>query len=719
MPKEIILKADEHERLVSILMEGRDGDLPDIDIVREALDEPAEDGSTTILNQPEVIESLKRLLAGRTAASGNGIDTEWTEWRCASLLLYEHSPILQTIAAPGDMPPRELLKRLTALSPEIAREQTASTQTRGSGMARYSTVTLVNALNAGGKLTGDAQMLIRLAAAWHIETASPTLQSIRPTDLDSPTKTIELLEALRAKIARELGIACGKGNKFAHAVPLVKLVYALAAAGLIPLDALEAYVRQAGAKDLYERSPLLRRIDSDEFRDAVTLIRKIHGLRSKVLREQGRKKKGHGSAPKGYASSTLLYAIAAGLGLEASIERHLRLANAYDLFMRSEILRGVEIDALMRPIDLIEKLSHLRSAIIREQQHVKRTNGGKRIETYSLMTLMNALAAGGKISGPVRKFSSLAAARDVYERSPTLGAIPDHVLRHDGHLLLFLLAFRDRVAIENLRARGKFSSEEVTFDGAEKHFALSSLIEALAAGGRIDAKRTARIMRTKAGPLEYFLARRDIAEPPVRQTLHFDGRKKKPGVLHLLDKTRFTWLNDPGRTLGESYIRSIMQMGRWFLKQPGAMSKSVYDAPAVFNAATLPIRNPELGMQSSDEITRRLSLLVFEAEESRRDFADSFLTDREALTLAEAAREHALAPAVSRLKAVTAARRIIAHNRAARGGVHPDIREAYASGIERICDLNEDLSTVSVKATSSLYLTALPMLTPGVMVRSP
>jgi len=167
------------------------------------------------------------------------------------------------------------------------------------------------------------------------------------------------------------------------------------------------------------------------------------------------------------------------------------------------------------------------------------------------------------------------AAPDIYDRSPTLQNIPPDVLQDDRALMRFLLTYRDRIAVENRRATGNLDHDQFTFAGAENNYSLGTLIHALSAGGVIDRKRAANVIRLIATPLQYFVEHRNKLETGIRQI------ENPKNIFADIDRSLFMKTSDPTQPLSKPYIQRIIQWARWFLGDPEVAVRSIYAADEI------------------------------------------------------------------------------------------------------------------------------------------
>jgi len=487
--------------------------------------------------------------------------------------LYDRSPILQKISVDDLSTPTVLIAKLVSLRPAIIEEQRSVRQVGASVLDDYALSTLVDALAAGGRMTQNVQNFKRLASARDLYDRSPILQRISGDDLSSPQKLIAVLVLLKPAIVEEQRIVRGVGADVLDDYALGTLLGALEAGGRIAQN-FQNYLRLAAGRDLYDRSPILQGISSDDLSPSKKLVAKLVLLRSAIIQEQRAARGVNEDALGDYALTTLVQALEAGGRITQGIQEYARLASARDLYDRSPILQGISSDELSTPAKLINKLVSLRPAIIQEQRTIRGV-GSDVLDYYSLGTLVNALGAGGKIARNFQQYTRLAGSRELYDRSPTLQSISLAVARNDDQLIRFLVTYRDRIAVENLHALSTLSASRFLFESAESHYSLSTLICALQAGGIITNRKKNRLDLSVASPVQYFLSRQDVIEPEILRTMNLWH------YMPVIDRSLFTYTNDPNRQLSDRYIGSIVKWSRWFLKDPEVAVRSIYKADEI------------------------------------------------------------------------------------------------------------------------------------------
>jgi hypothetical protein len=413
---------------------------------------------------------------------------------------------------------------------------------------------------------------------------SPILQGVPKEALAIPKALLEWLISNRSLIVEEQRQIRGVNDEELKDYALSTLIGALAAGRKLTRN-IPRYQRLAAARDLFDRSPILQGVPKEALATSKALLEWLISHRDLIVEEQRQIRGVNDEKLKNYALVTLIVALAAGRKLTGNIQQYQRLAAARDLFDRSPILQGIEKKYLGRPDALAEKLHELRPSIIEEQRNLRGFDA--RRENYAPSTLVEALWAGGRLTGDVQLYMRLAGARDLFEKSPTLKSIPNHVLDDNGSILRFLLTYRDRIAIENLRALGKLGPDEFGFANAWEHYALSTLVNALRAGGKIGEKRARKLNWTASTPLDYFMKRREVVEPAIRD-LNSSNISIYGNLPKHTDRSPFTSLKDPSRTLHAKYIRNIILSGKWFMNDPEVVIRSIYNAEELAFLALVP-----------------------------------------------------------------------------------------------------------------------------------
>ena len=437
----------------------------------------------------------------------------------------------------------------------------------------YALNTLVDALVAGRRIIQNIQPYNRLANARDLFDRSPMLQAISNDDLSTPERLITRLVSLRPAIIQEQRTLRGVGSDVLDDYALGTLVLALVAGGRL-VQNIQHYMRMAGGRDLYDRSFILQGISGNDLSTPERLIARLVSLRPAIIQEQRTARGVDEDALDDYSLMTLVRALEAGGRITRNTQDYERLATARDLFDRSPMLQGISNDDLSMPHRLIAKLISLRPAIVQEQR-TSRGVGSDVLNNYALTTLVQALAAGGRITWNDQHYLRLATARDLFDRAPTLQTLAVEVASDDEALMRFLITFRDRIAMENQHALGNLNPDDFLFEGAESHYSLSTLIGSLEAGGMITRQERNRLGLNVAAPLQYLLSRRAVIEPEIRNTMNL--RRYSSAI----DLSLFTYINDHGRELSPSYIKNIVKWSRWFLRDSEVAVRSIYKADEI------------------------------------------------------------------------------------------------------------------------------------------
>ena len=514
--------------------------------------------------------ALGTLMQALAAGGRIAQDFQQYERSASARELFDRSPILQGISSDDLSVPEKLIDKLVSLRPAIIQEQRAIRGVDAAALGDYALTTLVQALEAGGRIAQNIQKYMRLGGTRDLFDRSSILQGISGDDLSTPARLISKLASLKAAIVQEQQVVRGVDSSVLDDYALGTLVQALEAGGRLT-ENVQTYERFASARELFDRSPILQGISGDDLSTPARLISKLASLKPAIIQEQRVARGVNSWALSDYALTTLVQALEAGGRITQNIQNYMRLASARELYDRSAILQGIASDALSTPYKLVAALVSLRPAIIQEQRAVRGV-GSDVLDDYALGTLVTALIAGGKITQNTQRYERLAGSRELYDRSPTLWNIPLDVASDDEQLIRFLVTYRDRVAVENLRALGVLSPTQFLFEGAEAHYSVSTLLAALYAGGVITEHDKNQLGLNIISPLQYFLARRDVIEPEIRRIMNV--RRYKP----VIDMSLFTYTNDPRRQLSEFYVKNIVKWSRWFLRDPEVAVRSIYKA---------------------------------------------------------------------------------------------------------------------------------------------
>ena len=471
--------------------------------------------------------------------------------------LYDGSEILQDTPTDALKTPQALIEHLVKVRQEMVDEQNKTSSKKT--IENYALTTLVQALEAAGRISGNTQSYMRLAGARDLYDGSEILQNT-PTDaLKTPQALIEHLVKVRQEMVDEQNKTSSK--KTIENYALATLVLALEAAGRISGNT-QSYMRLAGARDLYDGSEILQNTPTDALKTPQALIEHLVKVRQEMVDEQN--KTSSKKTIENYALATLAWALEAGGRISGNTQSYTRLAGARDLYDGSEILQDTPTDALKTPQALIEHLVKVRQEMVDEQN---KTSSKKTIENYALTTLVQALEAGGRISGNTQSYMRLTDALDLYDTSPTLQNLPQQTIDNDELLMRTLLAKRDKIALEASDA--KRSGE---WQG------LATLILALHAAGRINKKHAIRLDTAVGSPLSYFLKRQEAVQSEVRNLIN---RGITRGIFHYVDRDLFTSIVDTNHIISDQYIRRIIKWGRWLLTDPDVALRSIYGADEI------------------------------------------------------------------------------------------------------------------------------------------
>lgn len=571
--------------------------------------------------------------------------------RIQGRVLYQRSPLLQGIPQAVLDSPLELAHHLAGLRHNIEQEQSLRT---GNPPQPYSLLSFIYAFEGADVLGDDIEKYEQAAFALDIYLHSPSLQGIPADDVASPEAAIDALARLRPTVLQELAAARPQ-------ISLATLAMAVIVGRRIERSS-HRYVRRAGARDLYDRSPLLQGLRTADLATPESLVQALLLLRPMIIEEQNALRGQHEFRIERYALNTLAEALGVAGRLPRDSQTYERFAGARDLYDHSPVLQGIDDAALSDPIALVGVLAALRPAIVEEQRALRGADE-EDAGDYALSTLVKALSAGGRIERNLQKYTRLASGWDLFDRSPTLQALPREIaaLRDHAKLMRFLLARRDRVAVENRLAIGELPPGAFLFPGAENHYALGTLIDALFAAGVVRSfAEYNEIVSAAAGPLEYVWKRRAEIEAEIRRLIA-TGREQ--GLSRIADPAVFVPLAGPPRPMSDKYVRNIIKWGRWFFADPDIATRSVY---------------------GGDE----LSALVFEGHRNLANAAPDAIARR---MLAGAAIVHADS-AGGRREVVSALDELLDHyDGFARAGIELDAElTAQLSALERLFEWNRD-----------------------------
>jgi len=594
--------------------------------------------------------------------------------------LYDRSPILQGIRDEDIATPRKLVAKLAKLLPAIAREQNRYKRENGINRKNgnngkksngYSLSTLMWAIASTGKLKGSVRAYVQAATSRDLYDCSEILRGIDSSCLATPYKLVETLRRLRPDIVAEQRRLQGPRGKKSNGYSIGFLVNAIASAVELP-GSERMYVQTASAFDLYDRSPLLQSIRGPALGSPVKLAKRLLSILPRIVEEQRNLRERNGQA-KDPTIIKMAEALVAAGRTSGSPQRYVRVAGDLERYERSRILQGLGEFSSMT--ELFARLGELRGEIALEQRQIRGV-AEEELPNYSLLSLVGSLGIGkGWSEARLDTYKRRATAFDIYHLSPTFQSIPSAALKDNRSILRFLLANRDRIAAECLKARGKLGLGEVLSPAVADHFAPSTLIGSLHAVGAIDKRMAEGLIGNWAGPLEYFMNRIDAVGPEVLSLIQNEITRSP---LDHVDLALFTRISDPDKLLGTGYVRKILRMGRWFLTDPKIVTKSIYDAHELAILARAPHFTPNRSDLVPEDISRRLD---------------------------EAARRADDDPYGARREVVEAMKGIVSYYE---GSEDPEARR-YLEGVERIVDWNNDALGLTQGALMASAAATLPM----------
>lgn len=316
--------------------------------------------------------------------------------------LYERSPILQGISDADLETPVKLLKKLVSSRPDIVEEQRKARGQEGGSSESYALSTLVQALEAGGRITKNKQTYERIAAGYELYKRSPLLQSISSEDVATPERLAERLVSLRSRIVEEQRQVRGVDEATLGSYSLGTLVDALEAGGKLRGD-LNLFKRVVIARDLYERSPILKGISDADLETPDKLLAKLIILRPAVVEEQRQVRGVDADQLENYSMPYLVHALCSGGRIKRAFQSYARVAGAYDIFNKSPTLQNFPRHMLADDESLIKFLLTRRDRIAVEIFAARdELEQGQFVfpdseKYYSLITLTETLRAGGLI----------------------------------------------------------------------------------------------------------------------------------------------------------------------------------------------------------------------------------------------------------------------------------------------------------------------------------
>lgn len=535
--------------------------------------------------------------------------------------LYERSSILRTIDKDALLSPQKLMSKLKTLRPHILKLKKNSNKTDGTPF--YSFLTLTRALIAGGMIPENkADAFERTASYRDFYERSAVLRNVVPKLTKKPELLATSLHIIRKQLEDEQSANRTERAEYGFST----IIDTLVACGAIQEDDEETFSRWANALDLYEHSPLLRSISLQNLSDIPTIAAQLKSIRRQVIEEQKRLKPDY--SPDQLSISTMLLSCMAGKialskpndvqALASKLHRMMRFITSAELYDNSPILQS--IDALSFE-ELYKKLKKLAPEISAEQRQA-RPKSAKRIPpAYSVSTLVAALQVGKKMTSTVNKTPDKdqtrnASARTIFERSPTLQQIGRMRLQDDFELARKLLARRDRIAVENMQAKGEIPSHSYHFPGAESYYALATLAGALRAGGLLEDQRATLLTQAFFGPIEYFLKRRNVIEPYIREL------KTQGHSLHTLkgvDLSLFTSISDPTKLVCGRYVRRILVLGAWLMTDTSIHLRSILHATEIVDMAFAEIENRLIPQEIAARLLRAKEKSAKEPACARRD----------------------------------------------------------------------------------------------------
>ncbi|MBN1283604.1 MAG: hypothetical protein JXA24_07530 [Proteobacteria bacterium] len=323
---------------------------------------------------------------------------------------------------------------------------------------------------------------------------------------------------------------------------------------------------------LFGRSPTLRGIAVDDISKPEPLLCRLSEAREAIERDLAMFE---GTIP-GSPSLTMLAMLSA---LEAAgkipagwtDKNRMQIVHA-EIFKRSATLRRVVAENREDPVALVLGLAAQRAEISAEAREASVKT--KDLGDYAIGTLVSAAIVAEPLLKDGQSARRLASSYDLYLRSPTLQATERSALADDRALMKFLLARRDRIAIECMNAMGKLKESAYTFPGASEHYSLHTLVEALYIAGRIEKTMAERLSRIAVGPLEYYLKNRDRL-PELDEVARMGGDRTPNNAF---DRARFTHSKDDSKLLSDDYIKRVFRWARWFYRDADIVTRSIYGA---------------------------------------------------------------------------------------------------------------------------------------------
>lgn len=362
----------------------------------------------------------------------------------------------------------------------------------------YSYVYLVECLIVRGVLPNKRKFW-SYASGMDLYVKSPTLSGVLDETLEDLTELIEWLSENKDSIEKEISSTEG--------VNINTLIVALQAAGRVPCD--QFINRFYGAREIYKNSPTIRAIPKETLEDPVVLINWLRKNREIIVAESG---------VQSAALATLVLALQSVNIIPINTQLYHRLANGRELFDRSDTLQKVPKKLLKNPIKLVNWLYSNRSQIVQE---------AGRGTTISVSSLVFAFL-GAKLIPLEQKYTRLSYARDLYDLTPTLQAVPQDVLGDPVLLVNWNHANREQISKEA---------------GRKETLSLVTLTEALQAAEIIPHEARYTML---ASAREYYDSCPALWEGPskwqnVQEIVFFLDRKREELVGKLDEKERISY----------------------------------------------------------------------------------------------------------------------------------------------------------------------------------
>jgi len=487
-----------------------------------------------------------------------------------ALMIYSTKILKEEITDEDFASPEAFIKNLVKVRPRLAMEQHGDRETDGDKPAIYTLSRLVRAmaLVAGNKFGTHVQKYMDLARDYDIFEHSENLRyEITDDDVATPKALIKKLRHVLPRMAKEQRGVKADYEKPTH-FTLYDLVLLLEIGGRITGN-YQAYRDLARATDIYYGSKTLRQIPEEALASSKTLLKWMVEKRSQIIDDLQQAKAMDKNELANLSYVTLIRARNVERPLPGDVKEHMDYARRRDVYDRTPIIQNRINDAdLDTPRLFIEELLRILPDFVRRQRP---GIDEKEPEDYTVGDLAQVLETAIDIP---KRYIQLAKAYAIYDHSSTLQNIPSRV-RNDSRLLMrHLLAHRDRIAVENLQATGKLSKDEFIFPGAEKHYSLATLVDALLAAGKFYERRNNRVRSKAAQALDYFLERRDVIEPKIGPLISKNINSKQ--ILKRVSTKLFTQLDDPTQRLNKRDVLNVIKWGRWYLTQPEIITRTLY-----------------------------------------------------------------------------------------------------------------------------------------------